>query len=364
MSLGLLKLINFRQMTIYIFLAILAILFLWLGKNPVIYWTFFFILVVFAGGRGFATGGDTWFYYWGFQDMSKGEWITSLIKFPEYLYAILNKIVYLLGGNYRVFLFIDAIVSLFPIFYVARKYALRPHYVVSFFILLYFYCCFLCFTRQYCAIGYLLIAYVKLAKKDDVKAFLMFVCIATLFHGSSLAAVIVLFFRKRKYYPLWGSVLLIGSYVIGRSGIMGEVMSYLVSLTRFGGYLTLKNDSSFTLNGLLVVIFFSWLLYLNKEKRLFCYIIVLGITLQNILSFEMDLARISWSFTIVEAFLLGDIKYKKLKVNLVPIFVVYSSLVFINMLSTNQAKVMPYDFTLSATPPRGFSYDWIGNKNK
>ena len=82
MSLGLLKRIKFRQMTIYIILAILAIIFLRVGKNPVIYWTFFFILVVFAGGRGFATGGDTWFYYWGFLDMSQGEWFTSLIKFP------------------------------------------------------------------------------------------------------------------------------------------------------------------------------------------------------------------------------------------------------------------------------------------
>ena len=351
-------------MTIYIILAILAIIFLRVGKNPVIYWTFFFILVVFAGGRGFATGGDTWFYYWGFLDMSQGEWFTSLIKFPEYLFAILNKIVYRLGGNYRVFLFVDAVVSLLPIFYVARKYALRPHYVVSFFILLYFYCCFLCFTRQYCAIGYLLLAYVKLAKEDDVKGFLIFVCIATLFHGSSLAAVIVLFFRKRKYNPLWGSVLLLGSYVIGRSGMMSKVISYLVSFTRYGGYLTLNNDSSFTFNGLLVVLFFSWLLYLNKDKRLFCNIIVLGITLQNMLSFEMDLARISWSFTIVEVFLLGDIKYKKLRVQLVPILVVYSSLVYVNMLSTNQARVMPYDFTLSATPPRGFSLDWIGETNK
>ena len=304
-------------MAIYIFLAVLAILFLRLGRSPVVYWTFFFFLVVLAGGRGFATGGDTWFYYWGFMDMAQGEWFTSLIKFPEYLYAILNKIVYILGGDFRVFLFIDAIVSLYPIFYVARKYSLHPHYVVSFFILLYFYCCFLCFTRQYCAIGYLLVAYVRLAKKDDLKGFLIFVCIATLFHGSSLAAVIVLFFRKRKYNPLWGSVLLAGSYVIGRSGVMGEVITFLVSFTRFGGYLTLDSGSSFTLNGLLVVLFFSWLLYLNKEKSLFCNIIVLGITLQNMLSFEMDLARISWSFTIVETFLLGDIYYEKLKLHLV-----------------------------------------------
>lgn len=351
-------------MAIYLFLAIFAVIFLRIGRNPVIYWTFFFFLVVFAGGRGFATGGDTWYYYGGFLDMSKGEWFTSLIKFPEYLYAILNKTVYMLGGDYRVFLFVDAIVSLYPIFYVARKYSLHPHYVVSFFILLYFYCFFLCFTRQYCAIGYLLIAYVKLAKKDDVKSFLKFVLIATLFHGSSLAAVIVLFLRKRKYNPLWGSVLLIGSYVIGRSGMMGEVISYLVSFTRFGGYLTVESNFSFTLNGLLVVLFFSWLLYINKEKRLLCNIIVLGIALQNMLSFEMDLARISWSFTIVEVFLLGDINYKKFKVKLVPFIVVYSSLVFVNMLSTNQAKVIPYDFTLSSAPPPGFSSDWVGDRNE
>lgn len=350
-------------MVIYIFLAALAIIFLRLGRNPVIYWAFFFFLVVFAGGRGFATGGDTWYYYGGFMDMSRGEWFTSLIKFPEYLYAILNKTVFMLGGNYRVFLFVDAIVSLYPIFYVARKYALYPHYVVCFFILLYFYCCFLCFTRQYCAIGYLLIAYVKLAKNDDVKGFLKFVCIATLFHGSSLAALVVLFFRNRKYYPLLGTTILIGSYIIGRSGMIGEIISYLVAFTRFGEYLTVHIDSSFTLNGLLVVLFFSWILYLNKEKSIFCNIIVMGIMLLNILSFEMDLARLSWSFTIVEAFLLGDINYKKLKVKLMPLLIAYSLLVFINMLSTNQAKVMPYDFTLDSTPPPGFSVDWVGERN-
>ena len=210
--------------------------------------------------------------------------------------------------------------------------------------------------RQICAVSILLCAYVLLAKENNKKKYILFVGLATLFHSSSIIALIVLLFHKKEYNPIWGTAVLVLSYFVGRSGLITSLVAYIVSLTKYGFYIG-HTGGSFSINGFLVVIFYSWLLFHKKIDPIFCYILVIGYTIFNLTIFSMDLARVAWSFTIISVFILGEICSRRKKM-LLFVMVIYSLSVYYNYLYTNQGNVIPYEMTLDSEPKRHFILDW------
>ena len=191
---------------IYIFIFIL----LFLCRNSRDKKLFFFIgafLSIVLGYRGIDVGTDTHSYieYFGYADED---------SYMEFFWNKLVLFIKNLGLSAYTFNFFIAILSISAVCHVASKESDKPIKVLFFLYSLGFYFYMFNVMRQLFAVCIVLIGFTYL-KRGKRKTFLGIVALASLFHLSSLVAVLALFVRSlnlsfRKY--LW---IIFGTSIVG-----------------------------------------------------------------------------------------------------------------------------------------------------
>lgn len=158
-------------------------------------------LVILAGCRDITIGSDTIAYPMTvYKNASNYEF--SLVGLIEPLYGFLGYIVYTLDGGFNMLLFIThlIIVSAFYIGFWRLKNQV-PIYMCMFLFCFLFFNMSLQISRQAIAVSLVFLGFTYL-KEKQLKIFLFFIVLATLFHKSSLMAVLIIpfvFWKKTKF---------------------------------------------------------------------------------------------------------------------------------------------------------------------
>lgn len=333
-------------MGVYILILILSLFVALFGKNKAIYWGFFLFLMFISTFRGMEVGGDTGYYLSAFVDTDavKG----STIKTYEFGYLFLNLIVYYFTHNYTVLLGVTSFLVLFPVFFFTPKYCKYYNVIVAFYVLLYNFNFSLCFVRQFIAISILYVGYLMCASTHKKKYLFFSIIIATLFHQTSIALLILLpFVRKKRYNRELASILIILSYFIGRLNLHIQVFHLYGITTLYSGILT--GDMVFTINGLIMTIYFAYIAYICNEDSFIMYTMMIGLLVFNMLVFNTNLSRLNWSMSIVQIIILGNMKlyprFQKYAIIHKGLSYIYTITLYVVFLAADQGKILPYEFS-------------------
>lgn len=332
-------------MEVYILILFLSLIVAKYGNNKGIYWCFFLILMFFSTFRGMEVGGDTAVYQWAFSDT---EAVTgSTIKSYEFGYLLLNLFVFYFIQDYTFFLGVTSFLVLFPIFYFTPRYSKNYNVIVSFYVLLYNYNFSLCFVRQFIAISILYVGYLACASTHKKKYLVIAVLIATLFHQSSIAFLILLLFVNKRYNRNLVSLLIVLSYFVGRLNIIIPILRLFGITSFYSG--DLAGEMVFTLNGFIMTIYFAYIAYICDEESFIMYTMMIGLLAFNVLVFNTNLSRLNWSLSIVQILILGNMKLlprfqKNVKIHKALSYV-YAITLYIAFLVADQGKILPYTFS-------------------
>ena len=152
-------------------------------KFDYLYWFSFLILILILTFRNIHCANDTIFYYNYFMHPE-----IDVPKF-EILYDLTNKLVYYLHGNYNCLLFVNAFLSLFPVFYVINKIKINKYIYIFIYQTLVLYIFNFAIMRQTIAMSLLLMAVYFYLTKEGSKKFIyysFFVLLAIGFHKSAI----------------------------------------------------------------------------------------------------------------------------------------------------------------------------------
>lgn len=339
-------------MNAYYIIFITTIIIYFLGKNKLIYWLGFVILFLFMAFRDYSVGGDSYDYMYSFLDVGTSpitnHWHISPIEFSFYA---LNWIVYNFIGPFpRIFFIISSFITLFPIFYYTKKHFSNYYKILAFYVLLYQYFFAYCFIMQYIAITILYIAFIQFAINKNIKRLIIGILFATSFHSSSIVCLAIFPFLKYKITTSQLSWFAILSYILGRGGFLGLFLQLVGLNSIYNDRYTVSFENNFTLNGLLVTLYFVFLLNYLKIEKLYTLLYGIGIIGMNLLSFNGDIARIAWDFSIFGIIVLAHSQvkegYNKLKLPIILISLIFGILVYFSFLFDNQAKLNEYIFSL------------------
>lgn len=198
-------------MIVYIFLVLILILAHILTSSNKKQSNFLFccivgIIIILQGLRSFSVGVDLQSYELYFLYNSQLN-VIEIIKIykTECLFYIVNRLIFLLGGNFRLVLFVTSIIIFVPLALVIKKYSKMPYISLLLFVLLGFFAFSLSGLRQTTAIGFTLIAFIFIKEKKIIP-FISFVSIATLFHNSAIVFFIsypIYYFKLTKNNIIW-----------------------------------------------------------------------------------------------------------------------------------------------------------------
>lgn len=241
----------------------------------------FFILFVLSAYRDVNVGTDTKNYEFLFGQFGYGdEWIGYAIE-PGWVF--LNEFVISYGGQYRDLIIISSLLTLIPIFFVAKKYSHNPMLTISIFYLLYFYFLSWNVTRQSIALSLFLIGLILLLKNRRLW-FVSVVVFAALFHESILVTLPLIFINK---VPTNKAKLLTYIFIAMVLGIYG--IGYISSIAKLIGYgIYIQEFASGNILGNLIFLlifnsFFAFILFTSAKvtievKLFFVFIFVLNLT--------------------------------------------------------------------------------------
>lgn len=331
-------------MEIYILIMFLALLVAWVGKDKVIYWGFFVVLMFVSTFRGMDVGGDTEYYQWAFEDTEAVKGVT--IKSFEYGYLFLNFLVSYFSDNYTVFLAVASFLILFPVFFVTPFFSNKYNVIIAFYVLLYNFNFSLCFVRQFIAISILYVGFLLCSSTHKKIYLLITVVLASLFHQTSIFLLTLLPFVNLKYHRIFISILIVLSYFIGRLNIIIPFFSQFGIESFYSE--SLAGEMVFTMNGLIMTFYFAFIAYISKEDSFLLYTMAIGLFIFNMFVFNTNISRFNWSFSIVQVLILGNQKlipsFQKKEILCRVLSFSYAITLYVMFLSANQGKVVPYEF--------------------
>lgn len=162
---------------------------------------FLFLIMLFMIAiqtfRGLEIGLDTGAYYSKFIDYGNMNLQQIFTSNQEVGFSMLIKITTLIGGSFNFFLFIISVLSIFPVFYLTKKYSPYPFLTIMLFISLRYYAFTFSGLRQSIAMGLTLLSVHFLINKKSLK-FIILTIIASFFHISAILFLPVLFIKKLK----------------------------------------------------------------------------------------------------------------------------------------------------------------------
>ena len=144
------------------------------------------ILILVQGLRSFSIGVDLKTYQIIF-DRNSAMSFSEIFAYydAEWGYHLLNKIIFVFGGNLRTLLFIVSISIYIPLYLVVKKYSKMPFISYLLFMFLGLFTFSLSGLRQTMAMGITILAFMQIKDKNLIK-FIILVTFATLFHKSAL----------------------------------------------------------------------------------------------------------------------------------------------------------------------------------
>ncbi len=257
----------------------------------------FIILFLISAYRGITVGTDTIHYEFWFEQLSLGtEWIRNSIE-PGWVW--LNDFVIAIGGSYREVLVLSSLLTLIPVFIVAKN-NYNPMLVISFYYLFYFFFYSLNAIRQMIAVSLILFALNSLLKNRNI-VFIVFTIFASLFHYSALFVIFLYFYKlvsdSKKILILFS----IFSMIFGIFGV--DIIAYAASYTGYAFYFNEYEIGNIVGNAIYLLIFNSIFIFIviasknvsNELKLYFIFILVLNLVLRLPMG-----TRLIWYFSIYQ----------------------------------------------------------------
>ncbi len=325
------------------------------------------LLLVLSGLRsmniGYDNVGHMRFYY----SITSGQ--ISISDFKEPGFALLSYIVSLFG-NYNLFIFVYAIISLIILIISIKYFSITPSVTLYIYYAYYFLANNMAKIRQSMAVLILLIALKYLDKKNE-RLFLLFVIIASTFHASALFFIILVFLNKLDLNKRFMYLLIVVAVIIGQSGIIEFIYYNIIGnseLIRSINFLPLKRLANYAssehtikvgsgylgylytlINSILVVWLYDRIRKISSKGEIIAKTYYWG-TLLFFTMFNLALinSRLTMGFLILEIFLIPlffrSIRNKNLRV----IFVIfYLSIVllrgYLGLLGDFE-KFVPFEF--------------------
>ncbi len=231
----------------------------------------------------------------------------------EPLYAYLNIFVYEAGLPYELIQLVMASITIGFIVLAFKKEQTNVMFSLSLYYLLCYYFRSYNIMRQMAAISIVLYAFSCLRHKQIVK-YILLTIFASLIHTTSLLTFVAFFFRKEK--KSLNTIFVISTLII--TFILGAINAFQPILSSLGSFLPRYLDfeptrtETFSLSKLAMNIFYIFLYFNTNTKNIYVKLYFVGICLINIITFHVDMMRISYFFLIAEVIVLSEtLKYRR-----------------------------------------------------
>lgn len=333
-------------MDIYTALIIILSLFSLVKKNKAMFILSYVSLLIIGGFRALSVGTDTLNYY---ELYKYGDNIFDYVKGYEFLFTYLIYSCWKYVDNYQVFIILTMLLSLSPIFWVAKKESKNPILTILLYVLLYFWFFSFNAIRQSIAMSFCLMGIVSLMKNKNIEFFLLLL-LGVFFHSSSIVVVVFYFIRNINVDRSLLMFIVIFSFIIGLLPISSYIERLLPSGLIYINYFQEVKAETFSLTRLLLTFFCCYIIYKCKSENLLLKSFVLGVMLMNVLAFSPVVARIAQYFLISQILLIPNIPLlndtKKNRIIIKGISLAYAYVSFFYLLSNNVSDVKPYIFML------------------
>ena len=331
-------------MLIYVLIAILFFFFK-NKENKYIQFICVGLLFLIGAFRAYTVGTDTG------NTLIVYEGIGGMVnKKGEYGLGLLTN--YLIDHNYsmRWELIITQMLFIGSLFFFCYKKAQKPLLMLLLFILCGYVYMSYNITRQMLAFSIVLWAYYNRYEKGELITFVLVIVLAALIHSSAIVASLIFFVDKYRYPKIATIVVLIVTFFIPQVfslSFIAEFFASHISLwNRYTDYIGIEERSTFSLNRLLMNLFFIYILiqhYIRVNNDLFFKSMVLGLVILNLFPAYPIITRIGLYFTAVQPiFLYQFIKFGK-DVDKV-MASVYTIAIYVTFLLSNNGGIVPYDF--------------------
>lgn len=235
----------------------------------------------------------------------------------EPFYAYLNIFVYELGLPYELIQLVMASITIGFLVLAFKKENTNLLFSLSLYYFLCYYFRSYNIMRQMAAISIVLYAYSCLRHKQTLK-YILLTLLAALIHTTSLLTFVAFFFRKEKtsFNKLFVIITLIVTFILGALNAFQPIIASLGSI--LPRYLVgeATRTETFSLSKLAMNVFFIFLYFNTNTKSIYTKLYFMGICLINIITFHVDMMRISYFFLIAEVMVLSEVvKCRRLSTN-------------------------------------------------
>lgn len=310
------------------------------------------ILILVQGLRSFSIGVDLKTYQIIF-DRNSAMSFSEIFAYydAEWGYHLLNKIIFVFGGNLRTLLFIVSISIYIPLYLVVKKYSKMPFISYLLFMFLGLFTFSLSGLRQTMAMGITILAFMQIKDKNLIK-FIILVTFAMLFHKSAL----IFYFA----YPLY-------HFRISRKRLYLLIIPMIIIFIfreNIITFLTAIYDSNYQIvdtgayNFLLLLIFLligSVLLLVKKyglQKQGLVNLLIFMVVLQFFASYSSIVMRLNYYFFIYLTILIPDlvdsIKGKDFQFAFNSILLLFLGYMFFMGLKDSVLDIYPYRFFINS----------------
>lgn len=290
---------------------------------------FSIVLILLLGFRSVEMGkNDTEAYF---------EWFgydNDLLLFQfEPFYAYLNIFVYESGLPYELVQLIMATITIGFLVLAFKKEKTNLLFSLSLYYFLCYYFRSYNIMRQMAAISIVLYAFSCLRHKQMLK-YTLLTLFASLIHITSLLTFIAFFFRKEKtsFNKAFVIITLFITFILGAFNVFQPIIASFGSILPryFVGEAT--RTETFSLSKLAMNALFIFLYFNTNTKSIYMKLYFVGICLINIITFHVDMMRISYYFLIAEVMAFSEaVKYRRLSINgryMLIVTLVYSIFLF------------------------------------
>lgn len=208
------------------------------------------LLVLLMGLRNECIYSDTYGYFLNFRMLENMDIAAIIARWPkDSFYYVFNHYMHpIISHNFSVWLCLIAILYMTPLSLIVKRYSVNPMWSWVCFIFLGLMMFVMAGLRQTIAMGFILIAFLKLMDGSK-KYFFLFVAIAFLFHGSSFVCFLIYPLSKIRFDKTmikWYFGAFIVMLVMGET-VLTNIISYVgENDTRYIGYGESLNGSNYT----------------------------------------------------------------------------------------------------------------------
>lgn len=305
-------------MAIYL-INLLLIPFWWMvtkkikNGNKYFYGIILLQFLIISGFRDMSVGFDQFNYeliFYNYSGLSlKSIFIGEI--FDEFGYKVMNKILYSLFHDYRSVMILGSLLINYCILKYIRDFSVNPALSLWIYVATGWYQISFSNTRQFIAIGLILISY-KFAKEKKLILFLMMILLAFSFHFSAIAALII--------YPIINrneigfnkkTIVLIGIFILLRRTIFEILIGFIPQKYLIESNI-IKGEGSILLILWIVLFIALMVIRSKKNERKINYIgvfLFIAIIIQSIVPYFFALNRLAYYFIIPVYLLIPNIFY-------------------------------------------------------